>query len=337
MRGTDDLFTVQEAADFLRVHPETVRIWLRQEKLHGSKLNRRAGWRISRRELNLFVGSEAYLAAQTNRLPRERVRTEGRARVIGVFNQSGGVGKTTLTRDIGYALHMRGFRVLLVDCDPQATLTIFAGFQPEDLQSTVYDAVLQKAALPILSPWGLSMVPANIGWAGAEVEIQRLPMGREKRLRVALEPYLASYDFVFLDCPPSLGQISYNALYASEELLIPVQAEYKGTMATKYLFDTISDVREYGNPELEILGVVPTMLGANTQSRLMYEALLDQLSPRIPVLAPVRRLVVFADASEKHLPVQMYRPENRDAIDDIARVADAVLGIVARREVVSSR
>ena len=222
-----------------------------------------------------------------------------------------------------------------VDCDPQATLTIFGGFQPELLETTIYDAVIHKLPMPILSTWGLSLVPSNIGWASAEVEIQRLPMGREKRLRVALEPLLGQYDFVLLDCPPSLGQISYNALYASEELLVPVQAEYKGTKATKYLFDTISDVREYGNADLEILGVVPTMLGANTQSRLMYEALLEQLAPRIPVLAPVRRLVVFADASERHVPVQLHRPENRDAIEDISRVTDAVVGVGQARELVT--
>lgn len=337
MASGDDFYTVSEAADILRVHPETVRIWLRQEKLRGTKLNRRAGWRISRRDLNAFSGSEAHLAAQPALLSPEKPRPPGRARVIGVFNQSGGVGKTTLTRDIGFALHQRGFRVLLVDCDPQATLTIFCGHQPESLEATIYDAVLNKAPMPLLNAWGLSLVPSNISWARAEVEIHRLPMGREKRLRVALEPLLGRYDFVLLDCPPSLGQISYNALYASEELLVPVQAEYKGAMATRYLFDTVGDVREYGNADLEILGVVPTMLGANSQSRLMYEALLEQLSARIPVLSPVRRLVAFADASEKHVPVQLFKPENRDAIDDVARVAEAVIGTSVARQAAVAR
>jgi chromosome partitioning protein len=326
MPSAEDFYTVSEAALILKVHPETLRIWLRQEKIRGTKLNHRAGWRISKRDLNAFSGSEAHLAARPALIGSERPRTSGRARVIGVFNQSGGVGKTTLTRDIGFALHQLGFRVLMVDCDPQATLTIFCGYPPEALEATIYDAVLRRTRMPILNAWGLSLVPSNIGWASAEVEIQRLPMGREKRLRVALEPLLNSFDFVLLDCPPSLGQISYNALYASEELLVPVQAEYKGAMATRYLFDTVSDVREYGNADLDILGVVPTMLGQNSQSRLMYEALLEQLAPRIPVLAPVRRLVAFAEASEKHLPVQLFRPENRDAIDDIARVVESVVG-----------
>ena len=265
-----------------------------------------------------------------------RAPGEGPARIIGVFNQSGGVGKTTLTRDVGFALVERGYRVLLVDCDPQATLTIFFGFEPEDLQHTIYDGVLGNQPMPILKSYGLDLVPANIEWAHAEVDIQRLPMGREKRLRVALEPLLLNYDFIFLDCPPSLGQITWNALFAAEELLVPVQAEYKGTKATKYLFDTIRDAREYGNPNLEILGVVPTMLGTNSQSRVMYEALLDQLSSKMPVLAPVRRLVAFADASESHVPIQLYRPESREGVEDIARVAEAVIGKPRVRQLTAS-
>ncbi len=321
----DSLLTVNEAAEVLRVHPETVRVWLRNETLRGSKTGR--SWRILRSAVAEFAGSPEHreaIGARSSVQPR--VSGEGPARIIGVFNQSGGVGKTTLTRDVGYALHAQGFRVLLVDCDPQATLTIFAGMQPESLSTTIYDAVLKKAALPIHNAWGLSLVPASIEWAYAEVELQKISMGREKRLHAALAPYLNRFDFVILDCPPSLGQISYNALFASEELLIPVQAEYKGTMATRYLFDTIREVREFGNPNLEILGIVPTLLGNNTQTRTMYQALVEQLGPHMRVFDPVRRLVAFSDASEQHLPVQLHKPTSREAIEDINRVVNAILG-----------
>jgi chromosome partitioning protein len=184
-------------------------------------------------------------------------------RVIAIFNQAGGVGKTTVARDLGFELSSRGSRVLLVDADPQASLTEFMGIDPSSLETSLFDALLQGAPAPVISVHGMSLVPASIDLAAADF-LLAAEIGRELKLRQALEPLRDSYDFVLIDAPPSLGNISINVLVAADDILIPVQCEVKALRGTRHLFETIEKVRAL-NPTLRIAGVVPTLLDRRTR------------------------------------------------------------------------
>ncbi|KAF0232428.1 MAG: cobyrinic acid ac-diamide synthase, partial [bacterium] len=186
------------------------------------------------------------------------------ARTIAITNQAGGVGKTTLVRDIGYELASRDKRVLLVDLDPQASLTIFLGLDPWQQQKTIYHSLRdENVPLPVVEVFNLKLVPANLKLAEIEMELATILL-REFRLREILSPLLDQYDFILIDCPPSLGLIVINALCAADEVLIPIQCEFKSWMGTDGLFDTITKVAKQANKRLKILGVIPTMLDSRT-------------------------------------------------------------------------
>ena len=157
------------------------------------------------------------------------------SKVIAVFNQSGGVSKTTLTMNLGYHLAQSQQSVLLVDMDPQASLTTFMGLEPSELGKTVYEAILGEEPLPIhQNIHGIDMAPANINLSGAELELVVADM-RDIRLKEALEPVIAQYQFILIDCPPSLGILSYISLVAATHVLIPIQTEYKALKGTELL------------------------------------------------------------------------------------------------------
>lgn len=243
-------------------------------------------------------------------------------RVIAIFNQAGGVGKSTIARDLGYELARRGGRVLLVDADPQASLTEFLGFDEGEIEVSLFDALLRGVPAPILTAHGVDLLPSNIDLAAADF-LLTAEIGRELKLRQALEPLRGRYDFVLVDAPPSLGNISINVLVASDEILIPVQCEVKALRGTKHLFETIDRVRAL-NPGLKIAGVVPTLLDRRTRLNTeSYEVLKARLGDRLRVFAPVRRGVAFAEASAHGLPVQLHAPAY-DGIEDVRALADAL-------------
>lgn len=155
--------------------------------------------------------------------------------VIALFNQSGGVGKTTLTMNLGYQLTRRNHRVLLLDLDPQASLTTFMGLDPTSLDKTLYEAVVGEETLPIHSGiHQMDLVPTNINLSGAEIELVSALM-REMRLKNALAPIVNHYDFILLDCPPSLGILTVIGLVAATHLLVPIQCQFKSFQGTDLL------------------------------------------------------------------------------------------------------
>ncbi|MBK6427106.1 MAG: ParA family protein [Blastocatellia bacterium] len=244
------------------------------------------------------------------------------ARILAVFNQAGGVGKTTLTRDLGFEFATRGSRVLLIDADPQASLTEFLGVDADSLEASLFDALLHDAVPTIVRVHGLDVLPSSIDLAAADF-LLAAEIGRELKLRQVVEKISASYDLIFIDAPPSLGNISINVLVAADEILIPVQCEIKALRGTRHLFDTIDRVRTL-NPKLKIAGVVPTLLDRRTRLNTeSYEVLKNRLGDRLTVFAPIRRGVAFAEASAHGVPVHIHAP-TYDGIADIRALADAL-------------
>ncbi len=234
------------------------------------------------------------------------------SRIISLFNQSGGVGKTTLTMNIGYHLAERGLRVLLIDLDPQSSLTTFMGLEPLEIEKTLYEALLEDEPLPIhANLHGVDLAPANINLSGAELELVTADM-REQRMKDAIAPVLDEYAFILIDCPPSLGILSYISLVASTHVLIPIQTQYKAFQGTDLLFRTIKRVRSRANRQLKIAGYLPTMFAkGNSQDQRIFQAIQDQFSDVEGIVFPcIPRTTAFADASEQHLPLAFSAPKH---------------------------
>jgi chromosome partitioning protein len=232
-------------------------------------------------------------------------------KVIAIFNQSGGVSKSTLTMNLGYQLTQLKQKILLVDLDPQASLTVFMGLEPADLEKTVYEAILIGEPLPVhCHIHQMDLAPANINLSGAELELVVADM-REIRLREALSPVQSQYDFILIDCPPSLGILSYIGLVAATHVLIPIQTQYKALKGTELLLKTISRVQSRANRTLKIAGIVPTLHDSRTvQGDLSLQTIEEQLS-KVGVIYPaIPRSVAFADAVQEHLPLALYNPKH---------------------------
>ncbi len=249
------------------------------------------------------------------------------ARVVTVFNQAGGVGKTTLVMNLGHALAERGLRVLLVDMDPQASLTLFMGLDPVELERTVYDAVVDGSPLPLQHDLhGLSLAPSNINLSAAELELVVADM-RDLRLKDALAPLTADFDVVLVDCPPSLGILTYISLVAAQAVLVPIQTQFKAFQGTDLLLRTVSRVRARPNRTLAVAGFVPTMFdGRNSQDERTLTAITEQLSSVATVFPPIPRSTALADAAEARLPLAIYDPRH-PAVGVLDRIAGGLVGV----------
>ncbi len=253
------------------------------------------------------------------------------SKIIAFFNQAGGVAKTTLAMNLGYQLSQlspprkkQNYRVLLIDLDPQATLTNFMGLEPEKLEKTIYDAVIDQKELPIHSDiHGLDLVPSSVDLSSAELELVVADM-RDLRLKYALEPIQKDYDFILLDCPPSLGILSYIALVASTHVLVPIQTQYKSFLGAELLLQTVTRVRSLPNRNLKIAGFIPSMYDArNTQDERTLNAIQEQLDSVAPVYEPIPRSTAFADASEDKQPLAIFKPKH-PAVKILKQIAQAL-------------
>jgi chromosome partitioning protein len=254
-----------------------------------------------------------------SRADRFRRRHEGikrLARIIALVNQKGGVGKSTTAVNLGAALAVLGQRVLVIDADPQGNATTGLGIDKARLQRDVYDVLLQEASIDdVLVPTeieGLSIVPATINLAGAEIELVSA-MSRETRLRQAVLPVAERYDFILIDCPPSLGLLTINALTAAQECLIPVQAEYYALEGLSQLTGVVERVREALNPSLIVSGVLVTMFDGRT--RLATEVLeeLMKFFPREIFKTQIPRNIRISEAPSYGKPVIVFDPKSRGA------------------------
>ncbi|TNE43573.1 MAG: ParA family protein [Deltaproteobacteria bacterium] len=222
------------------------------------------------------------------------------ARVISMANQKGGVGKTTSTLNLGAALLERGFSVLLVDLDPQGSLTTSLGEDPEEIEQTLYSALLasiEEREFPLSEVTyvldnELEFIPANIELSAAELDLSKATMG-EMVLRDVLEAVDEDYDFILIDCPPNLGLLTINALSASDEVIIPLQADYLALKGVNLLMRTISTVKRKINPSLKIAGVMLTMADLRTlHAREVVAAARSALEGQVHVFEPVVRMNV---------------------------------------------
>ena len=219
------------------------------------------------------------------------------SRVYAVANQKGGVAKTTTAVSLAAALAERGQAVLVVDLDPQADLTFSLGYDPDSLDPTVHDVLAGRVPLPktILQHSEMDIAPANIDLAGAEV-VLLTRTGREYILRAELDQLRDSYDAIFVDCPPSLGVLTLNALTAADRVVIPVQCETLSHRGVSQLLETIADVQRLTNRDLEVAGFVATMFDGRTRHSRDVLADVQARYGLHLIGVPVRKSVRFAEA-----------------------------------------
>jgi chromosome partitioning protein len=226
--------------------------------------------------------------------------TSTMAVILACVNQKGGVGKSTTVLNLGDALSELGMRVLVIDLDPQAALTVSHTIDPFALERTIYhvfrDERLPLSAIIIPTQGGPDIAPANIDLSGAEVELVN-EMGREHILKEKIAPLLATYDFILIDCSPSLGLLTINALTAADGVLIPVQTHHYALRALNILLVVIQRVKTKLNPSLEIVGFLPTMYEARTRHSIeVVEALKNTFGDKVFDFS-VKRTVKFPDSS----------------------------------------
>ncbi|PIU67932.1 MAG: sporulation initiation inhibitor Soj [Armatimonadetes bacterium CG07_land_8_20_14_0_80_40_9] len=238
------------------------------------------------------------------------------AEVIALVNQKGGVGKTTTVVNLGAALSSLGKRVLLVDTDPQGNTTTGMGIERKTLSLCIYDVLINKE--PLLNILiktkvkGLDLIPARAQLAGAEVELVSLS-SRETRLREILLRLKYSYDYILIDCPPSLGLLTINALVAADELIIPVQCEFYALEGLSQLLKTIELVRMRLSPELKVRGVLLTMFDTRTNlSKEVAEEIRNYFKGKV-FQALIPRSVRLSEAPSFGQPVIVYAPQSQGA------------------------
>jgi chromosome partitioning protein len=239
--------------------------------------------------------------------PRE---THGPARIIAMCNQKGGVGKTTTTINLGAALAEYGRKVLLVDFDPQGSLSVGLGVNPYDIDKSVYDLIMTRdvtlddVVLKSNVP-GLDIVPSNIDLSAAEVQLVT-EVAREQVLTRALAPAVAEYDFIIIDCQPSLGLLTVNALTAANGVIVPMEAEFFALRGVAMLVETIQKVQDRLNPGLEIDGLVATMFDSRTvHSREVLARLVEAFEEKVFHTA-IARTVRFPETTVAGEPITTF-------------------------------
>lgn len=233
-----------------------------------------------------------------------------RAVIIAMTNQKGGVGKTTTTINLGAALAETGRKVLLVDFDPQGSLSVGLGVNPHTLERSIYNLLLSKQYTPdevvvetVVD--GLDLLPSNIDLSAAEVQLVS-EVAREQTLKRVLDKLKGSYDYILIDCAPSLGLLTVNALTAADQVLIPLECEFFALRGVALLTDTIEKVTDRLNPDLELLGIVGTMYDARTlHSREVLERVVQAFGEKV-FHTVIRRTIKFPETTVAGEPITTY-------------------------------
>ncbi|HEY7206954.1 MAG TPA: ParA family protein [Gaiellaceae bacterium] len=256
--------------------------------------------------------------ALTRLLPRPNKRTsssKGPAlpRIIAFANQKGGVAKTTTTLNLGVALAEKESRVLLIDLDPQGNLTMSQGWNPDEIERSMFDVLVHRLPITeIVRSGEVDVAVSSIDLAGAELALSSM-IGRERALEKSLLPVLERYDWILIDTPPSLGLLTINALVAADGVIVPVQCEYLSLRGLVQLENTLSMIRENLNPNVEIEGILPTMYDRRLlHSREAVEILKENFGSLV-LNTRIRKTVRYAEAPVKGQSVLKYDPTGEAA------------------------
>ena len=256
------------------------------------------------------------------------IRAHQQPRIISIINQKGGVGKSTTAVNLAAALGELGKEVLIVDFDPQGNSTSGLGIEKEELEQCVYDALLNDVPAENLliqaNCNNVAVIPATIQLAGAEIELVSA-MARETRLKELLEPVQENYDFVFIDCPPSLGLLTINALTAADSVLIPIQCEYYALEGVTKLLESMRMVKSKINKGLEVFGVLLTMYDSRTSlANQVVDEVKQYFGDKVfNTLIP--RTVKISEAPSFGMSVIQYAPQNKGA-QSYMELAEEVIG-----------
>lgn len=239
------------------------------------------------------------------------------ATVVAITNQKGGVGKSTTAINLGAGLALQGERVLLVDLDPQGNTTSGLGIERKNISRSIYDVLLRDLAIdegvePTLVR-DLFLVPATIDLAAAEIELVSV-FSREQRLRTVIKPVLGDYDFVLVDCPPSLGLLTVNAMAAADEVLIPIQCEYYALEGLSQLVRNVDLVRSSLNSDLRIGGAILTMYDGRTRLAKDVMAQVREHFGEAAYRTVIPRSVRLSEAPSFGEPIETFDPMSRGAI-----------------------
>ena len=236
---------------------------------------------------------------------------------IAIFNQKGGVGKTTTNINLAACLAMKGKRVLVLDIDPQGNTTSGLGISKRELENTVYNVLVDedydiKDAVIKTDVKGLDLIPASVDLAGAEVELVQIE-GRDKALKQGLDKIKDDYDYIFIDCPPSLGLLTINSLAAVDSVLIPIQCEFYALEGVSQLVSTIELVKKSLNPSLEIQGVILSMFDGRTNLSAQVVQEVKKYFGNKVYATVIPRNVRLAEAPSYGLPITEYDPKSKGA------------------------
>lgn len=261
--------------------------------------------------------SESDLRDENERNHPEKKSPVPLPRVIAVANQKGGVGKTTTTVNLSAALAELGLRVLVVDLDPQGNATTGLGINPRSLDITMIDVLMQDAALDeSIEPTevrGLFVAPANLDLAGAEIKMVQV-LSRENRLKKALQEVIDDYDYILIDCPPSLGLLTVNALVAADEVLVPIQCEYYALEGLGQLMTTVGMVQADLNADLKISTIVLVMYDARTRLSEQVATEVRTHFGEIVCKNVIPRNIRLSEAPSFGKPITTFDPSSRGAV-----------------------
>ena len=248
----------------------------------------------------------------------------GQAKVIAFANQKGGVAKTTTTLNLAAAFAEEGHRVLCIDMDPQGNLTMSQGIDPDTLEVSMFDVLVHDMSIrEVIRRREVDVACSSIDLAGAEIAMS-MKIGRERSLDKALREIADDYDFICIDTPPSLGLLTINALTAADKVIVPVQCEYLSMRGLIQLQNTLSMIRENLNPDVDIAGILPTMVDSRTlHAKEAIEILEENFGDRV-FGARIRKTIRFAEAPVKGMSVLKYDPTGT-AADAYRQLAKEVL------------
>jgi chromosome partitioning protein len=245
-------------------------------------------------------------------------------RVIALANQKGGVAKTTTTLNLAVAFKEQGMNVLVIDLDPQGNLTMSQGFNPDAIERSMYDVLVNRLPIEeVIQQAEVDIAVSSIDLAGAELALSSM-IGRERALEKALAPIRDTYNYILIDTPPSLGILTINALVAANGVIVPVQCEYLSLRGLVQLENTLSMIRENLNPDVQIQGILPTMYDKRTLHSREAIDILEENFGDLVFDTKIRKTIRYAEAPVKGTSVLAYDPTG-DAAQMYRRLAKEVL------------